>query len=91
MNLVKVKQLIETLQKQDPEALVAISESEEGEYFSIWEDECSLSEVLLLPESGQDEYFTEEDFLHENIIEGIGGEEVSREDLVKAIVLWPNH
>lgn len=82
-----VKELIEQLQKEDPNRLVVISVDEEGNYFA------PVEEITTAAYDAEDEYGGNvglEKLTPELIAEGYSDADVV-DDGVPALVLWPTN
>ena len=91
--MLKVKELIQSLRAENPEAYVALSVDSEGNSFSIMPKEQYLSQDgLMKGELGSQEmYYLAEDFKDKEEITDFLGNKVKKKDLVGVIILWPSN
>ncbi len=94
MKPITVKELMATLSKLDPSALVGLSTDSEGNSYSLIPNVSYVSpDVYMLNELGSQEYyFDKEEYSNSSsTVKDLFGNKTDKSKLAKCVLLWPSN
>lgn len=92
MKPITVKELMTTLAKLDPSALVGLSTDSEGNSYSLIPNVSFVSpDVYMLNELGSQEYYFDKEEYSSSTVTDLFGNKTDKSKLAKCVLLWPSN